>query len=83
MLGLRDPGFGSAESCDCAIELLAALVEECRMILDEGVVSNAKDIDTCMIMGAGWPFFMGGITKYLDQKGYSKKVTGKTLAKDE
>ena len=33
-----------------------------------------------MIMGAGWPFFMGGITKYLDQKGYSKKVTGKLLA---
>lgn len=62
---------------------LAALVEESRMILDEGVVSNAKDIDTCMIMGAGWPFFMGGITKYLDQKGYSKKVTGKPLASAE
>ncbi len=62
---------------------LTGVTEECRMILDEGVVSNAKDIDTCMIMGAGWPFFMGGITKYLDQKGYSKKVTGKLLAKDE
>jgi len=62
---------------------LTGTTEECRMILDEGVVSNAKDIDTCMIMGAGWPFFMGGITKYLDQKGYSKKVTGKLLAKDE
>ena len=59
---------------------LTALTEECRMILDEGVVSDAKDIDTCMIMGAGWPFFMGGLTKYLDQKGYSKKVTGKPLA---
>jgi 3-hydroxyacyl-CoA dehydrogenase len=59
---------------------LTALTEECRMILDEGVVSDAKDIDTCMIMGAGWPFFMGGVTKYLDQKGYAKKVTGKPLA---
>jgi 3-hydroxyacyl-CoA dehydrogenase/enoyl-CoA hydratase/carnithine racemase len=61
---------------------LEALTEECRMILDEGVVADAKDIDTCMIMGAGWPFFMGGVTKYLDQKGYSKKVTGKLLASD-
>ena len=65
---------------DVIDRFLTALTEECRMILDEGVVSDAKDIDTCMIMGAGWPFFMGGVTKYLDQKGYSKKVTGKPLA---
>jgi 3-hydroxyacyl-CoA dehydrogenase len=72
-----DKEFTADEVID---RFLTALTEECRMILDEGVVSDAKDIDTCMIMGAGWPFFMGGITKYLDQKGYAKKVTGKLLA---
>jgi 3-hydroxyacyl-CoA dehydrogenase/enoyl-CoA hydratase/carnithine racemase len=46
-------------------------------ILKEGVVASPKDVDTGVIMGAGWPFFMGGITPYLDQKGISKKVTGK------
>jgi len=47
------------------------------LILAEGVVADPKDVDTGVIMGAGWPFFMGGITPYLDQKGISKKVTGK------
>jgi hypothetical protein len=34
-------------------------------------------VDPGVIMGAGWPFFMGGITAYLDQKGISKKVVGR------
>ncbi|MGA9108980.1 MAG: 3-hydroxyacyl-CoA dehydrogenase NAD-binding domain-containing protein [Smithella sp.] len=49
---------------------------EIGLILKEGVVASPKDVDTGVIMGAGWPFFMGGITPYLDQKGISKKVTG-------
>ena len=28
-----------------------------------------QDIDLCMIMGAGWPFYNGGITPYLDRTG--------------
>ena len=43
-----------------------------RRILDEGVVAEAADIDTCLILGAGWPFWLGGITKYLDQTGVSR-----------
>ncbi len=38
-------------------------------MLDEGVVADAKDVDTALILGAGWPFFLGGITKHLDQTG--------------
>jgi hypothetical protein len=37
------------------------------------------DIDLCMIMGAGWPFHLGGITPYLDRVGASQKVFGKTF----
>ena len=29
-------------------------------MLDEGVVAEAQDIDLCMILGAGWPFHLGG-----------------------
>ena len=29
-----------------------------------------------MILGAGWPFHLGGITPYLDRTGISVKVTG-------
>ena len=55
---------------------LAGLAEEIRFMLDEGVVAAPEDIDLCMIMGAGWPFHLGGITPYLDRTGISGKVTG-------
>jgi len=51
---------------------LIAVEEEARIMLDEGVVSEPQDIDLCMILGAGWPFWLGGITPYLDRSGISK-----------
>ncbi|WP_018352899.1 3-hydroxyacyl-CoA dehydrogenase NAD-binding domain-containing protein [Longispora albida] len=48
---------------------LGALAEEIRLMLAEGVVADAKDIDLCMILGAGWPFHLGGITPYLARQG--------------
>lgn len=50
---------------------LKALAQEARIMLDEGVVAEAADLDLCMILGAGWPFWLGGITPYLDREGYS------------
>jgi 3-hydroxyacyl-CoA dehydrogenase len=57
--------------------VLERVALEIDHILKEGVVASPKDVDTGVIMGAGWPFFMGGITPYLDYKGISEKVTGK------
>jgi hypothetical protein len=34
----------------------------------------------CMLVGAGWPFWLGGLTPYLDRTGISKEVNGKTFA---
>ncbi|WP_188316900.1 3-hydroxyacyl-CoA dehydrogenase NAD-binding domain-containing protein [Solihabitans fulvus] len=56
---------------------LSALAEEIRLMLDEGVVAEAQDIDLCMLLGAGWPFWLGGVTPYLDRSGVAEKVTGK------
>ena len=55
----------------------AALAEEVDLMLAEGVVAAAEDIDLCMILGAGWPFHLGGITPYLDRSGVSEKVAGR------
>ena len=55
---------------------LEGLAEEIRVMLDEAVVAAPEDIDLCMIMGAGWPFHLGGITPYLDRTGIAEKVTG-------
>ncbi|MEN3361909.1 MAG: hypothetical protein V7637_5891, partial [Mycobacteriales bacterium] len=55
---------------------LAAMATEARLLLDEGVVAAAADIDLCLLLGAGWPFHLGGILPYLDRTGVSEKVTG-------
>ena len=44
-------------------------------MLDEGVVQAVQDIDLAMILGAGWPFWLGGISAYLDRSGVSERVT--------
>ena len=59
---------------------LEAMADEIRHLLEEGVVAEAADVDTCLLLGAGFPFFLGGITKHLDQKGVSSRVAGRPLA---
>jgi 3-hydroxyacyl-CoA dehydrogenase/enoyl-CoA hydratase/carnithine racemase len=61
-------------------QVLEALADEARHILEEGVVAEAADIDTCLLLGAGFPFWLGGITKHLDQTGVSQRVLGRPLA---
>ena len=54
-----------------------ALVREVAVMLDAQVVTDIRDIDLCMINGAGWPAAIGGLTPYLDDCGASERVTGK------
>jgi 3-hydroxyacyl-CoA dehydrogenase len=61
---------------------LEATADECKRMLDDGVVADARDIDTSLILGAGFPFFTGGICKYLDQVGVSDKLFGTPLVTD-
>ncbi len=57
--------------------VLAALADEARRMLDEGVVSAAMDIDLAMITGAGFAFHNGGLTPLLDRTGVAERVTGR------
>ena len=56
-------------------QVLEALADEIRHILEEGVVGSPKDVDTALILGAGFPFFMGGLTPYLTERGYSFQLS--------
>ena len=53
-----------------------ALAEEVDLMLQERVVEDVRDIDLAMLLGAGWPFHLGGVTPYLDREGISERVTG-------
>ncbi len=54
-----------------------ALAEEIALMLDEGVVAAVQDVDLCMLLGAGWPFWLGGISAHLDRTGVSEAVNGR------
>jgi 3-hydroxyacyl-CoA dehydrogenase/enoyl-CoA hydratase/carnithine racemase len=57
--------------------VLTALTSEIGLMLSEEVVAAPMDIDLCLILGAGWPFHLGGITPYLDREGFSERVLGR------
>jgi 3-hydroxyacyl-CoA dehydrogenase/enoyl-CoA hydratase/carnithine racemase len=55
------------------------LAEEIGLLLDEGVVPSAEQVDLAMLLGAGWPAHLGGICPYLDREGWSERVLGRRL----
>jgi 3-hydroxyacyl-CoA dehydrogenase/enoyl-CoA hydratase/carnithine racemase len=55
------------------------LADEVHRMLEDDVVHAAEDIDLCLILGAGYPFQMGGLTPYLDRVGASERVFGDTF----
>jgi 3-hydroxyacyl-CoA dehydrogenase/enoyl-CoA hydratase/carnithine racemase len=53
---------------------LAAIDDEIGHLLAEGVVPEAADVDTALILGAGFPFWLGGITKHIEDTGVSARM---------
>ncbi|WP_043445614.1 3-hydroxyacyl-CoA dehydrogenase NAD-binding domain-containing protein [Arthrobacter sp. L77] len=78
-LALMERGDSPSSSDEVLRRTQDALADEIGRMLDEGVVAAPEDIDLCMIMGAGWPMHLGGITPYLDRVGASERVNGKTF----
>jgi 3-hydroxyacyl-CoA dehydrogenase/enoyl-CoA hydratase/carnithine racemase len=81
--GVVDPDLEGIDAGDSPLteeqvrdRAVRALAEEVALMLDEGVVQAVQDIDLCMLLGAGWPFWLGGISAYLDRAGVSERVTG-------
>ncbi|MEX5719215.1 3-hydroxyacyl-CoA dehydrogenase NAD-binding domain-containing protein [Geodermatophilus maliterrae] len=81
--GVVDPALAGIDAGDSPLteeqvrgRAVDALAQEIRLMLDEGVVQAVQDIDLCMVLGAGWPFWLGGISAFLDRAGVSERVTG-------
>jgi 3-hydroxyacyl-CoA dehydrogenase len=69
-------GDAPLEEAQVRRRALDALAEEIRLMLEEDVVADVRDIDLAMLLGAGWPFHLGGVTPYLDRAGVSERVNG-------
>ena len=59
---------------------LSNLARETDLILKEKVVAGPKEVDLAMITGAGWPFFMGGLTMYLDLTGMLRRHSRRSFS---
>jgi len=70
LAGLLKTGGSPSTAEQVRERALAALGDEITRMLDEGVVADRRDIDLCLILGAGWPFHLGGITPYLQRTGH-------------
>jgi 3-hydroxyacyl-CoA dehydrogenase/enoyl-CoA hydratase/carnithine racemase len=65
--------FGTPGELDEAAvreRVLAGLGEEIRLLLADRVVAGPEQVDLAMILGAGWPAHLGGITPYLIRTGH-------------
>ncbi len=75
----RIPGSTPLTAEQLRTQLEDGLADEIHRMLEGNVVAAAEDIDLCMLLGAGWPFQMGGVTPYLDRVGASERVFGSTF----
>ncbi|MGO1509810.1 MAG: 3-hydroxyacyl-CoA dehydrogenase NAD-binding domain-containing protein [Actinomycetaceae bacterium] len=66
----RDAAEGPALTESGVLDrVVAALGEETRLLLAEGVVATEDDVNVAMILGAGFPRHRGGLTPYLRAQG--------------
>lgn len=72
-------GAAALSAQELRVRVEDGLADEIHRMLEDGVVSAPEDIDLAMILGAGWPFIMGGATPYLDRVGASERVFGDTF----
>ncbi|NYF10827.1 3-hydroxyacyl-CoA dehydrogenase/enoyl-CoA hydratase/carnithine racemase [Leifsonia sp. AK011] len=69
----------SLSADDLRVRFEDGLADEVHRMLEDSVVAAPEDIDLCMILGAGYPFQMGGLTPYLDRSGASQRAFGDTF----
>ncbi len=67
--GDRDERGESSDRQQLVDRMVMPMVNEAARCLQEGVVSQAADIDLALILGAGFPAFRGGLCRWVDQLG--------------
>ncbi len=53
---------------------LLVMINEAARCLEEGIVQSPDDVDLAMIMGTGFPPFLGGLMSYAKHRGYGSCV---------
>jgi 3-hydroxyacyl-CoA dehydrogenase/enoyl-CoA hydratase/3-hydroxybutyryl-CoA epimerase len=68
LLGLKPTKDGAA--AEALVErMVLAMINEASLVLRDGIVASAQELDLAMIMGTGFPPFRGGLLRYADSLG--------------
>ncbi len=78
-LAIVKGGKSPMTAAELQVRIEDGLADEIHRMLDDNVVAAVEDIDLCLILGAGYPFQMGGATPYLDRSGASQRAFGDTF----
>lgn len=67
----RERGVPAREAASSEIvhRLVYPLVDEAYRCLDDGIVASEQDLDLGMVMGIGFPPFLGGVTGFAAREG--------------
>jgi 3-hydroxyacyl-CoA dehydrogenase/enoyl-CoA hydratase/carnithine racemase len=67
LAAMLESGTTPLEQIEVLARVRDALADEAWRMLDDRVVRDPEDLDLCMLLGAGWPAHLGGITPWLDR----------------
>jgi len=57
---------------DIQMRVVLPMINEASIILEEGIVESAADVDLGLIFGIGFPPFRGGLLRYADSEGLER-----------
>jgi 3-hydroxyacyl-CoA dehydrogenase/enoyl-CoA hydratase/3-hydroxybutyryl-CoA epimerase len=72
LIGVATPR--SAAASEVVERMVLPMINEGSLIVDEGIVGSAGELDLAMIMGTGFPPFRGGLLRYADSLGAKRVV---------
>jgi 3-hydroxyacyl-CoA dehydrogenase/enoyl-CoA hydratase/3-hydroxybutyryl-CoA epimerase len=59
---------------DTLDRMILIMINEAAQCLDEGIIDGPGTVDAGMMMGAGFPYFRGGLLRYADSLGLARVV---------
>ncbi len=74
--GEKPDRAGAVSNDEIERRLVYQMINEAARILDDGIVRTAADVDLGMIMGTGFPPFLGGLLRYADALGVEVVLGG-------